>query len=131
MQKGYIYLGSPYSHVDPVVREARYLAAAEALVTLLKCDVWTYSPIVHCHELAKTWQMPTDADFWLKYNTAMLEAAHSLSVLTIRGWEQSIGLKGEIEYAVKRGKPVNYLSGVTDVEAFCRGYTNSPKSSAS
>lgn len=128
---GYIYLGSPYSHPDAIVREARYLAAAEALMTLLKNKLWTYSPIVHCHELSKTWGMPSDAAFWEEYDFAMLDGAHSMTVLTIRGWQESKGLSGEINRAISRGKQLTYLSGVTDVEAFCRGYTDQRNSSAS
>lgn len=128
--KGFVYLASPYSNPDPIIREARYIATAEVLMTMLKNGIWTFSPIVHCHELSKTWQMPSDAEFWKAYDRAMIDAAASVSVLMLRGWEQSLGVKDEIEYSISRGKQLNYITGATDVEAFLKSYPNTTKSSA-
>lgn len=108
--QGYNYLASPYSHPDPYVREQRYLAAASALQTLLANKIWTYSPIVHCHELAKLWGLPGDAEFWKDYDAAMIHAARRLFVLRIPGWNESVGVKGEIKLAIELGKSITYLA---------------------
>lgn len=105
-----MYLGTPYSHPEPMTREIRYLQAADALNTLLQNKIWTYSPIVHCHELAKLFSLPKDAAFWLEYNITMLRGSAGLFVLKLEGWAQSIGLKGEIAYAAEQGKTITYLS---------------------
>ena len=85
-----VYLASQYSHPNPEVREARFKAAEAATVHLLKKRIWTYSPIVHCHALAKEYKLPGDFAFWQDYNVTMLAAARELIVLYILGWDESI-----------------------------------------
>lgn len=104
-----IYLASPYSSPDPFVRELRYLRAMEALTKMLRNWQWAYSPIVHCHELAKIGGLPTTADFWQGYNFYMLSQCAELRVLTLEGWEASIGVNAEIVEARRIGIPVEYL----------------------
>lgn len=114
MDRSFVYLASPYTDPDPLVRQMRYLAAASTLRTLLLNRVWTYSPIVHCHELSQIWGMPHDAAFWLEYDSLMIERAHSVAVLTLAGWERSSGVKGEILLATNLGKPVTYICSSGD-----------------
>ena len=106
---GFMYLASPYTHPDPVIRELRYLKTTEALQQLLVSKVWTYSPIVHCHELAKVWDMPREAKFWEEYNKAMLSQASILCILALDGWLSSEGIKTELAFALSHGKPVVYI----------------------
>src|SRR6516225_6948685 len=70
--RGFAYLASPYSHPLTEVVNKRYDAALHATAYLLKHHVWVYSPIVHCHELAFTFDLPLNFDFWTDYNFAML-----------------------------------------------------------
>jgi Domain of unknown function (DUF1937). len=46
-----IYLASPYSHPDPLVREARFDAACRAMADLVHAGQIVFSPIVHGHPL--------------------------------------------------------------------------------
>jgi Domain of unknown function (DUF1937) len=91
----FIYVASPYSHVDPKVRDQRYRRVAYYISSLLIQRRWCYSPIVHCHEVALTYKFPTSFEYWAEYNFAMLSAAEAMHVLTIEGWEQSIGVAAE------------------------------------
>jgi hypothetical protein len=104
--KGYVYLASPYSHPDESIMEARFVAAEAATARLLRRSVWVYSPIVHCHELAKKFDLPKDFVFWQEYNFAMIRGAAKLYVLRIDGWEASKGVTAEIAYARELGIPV-------------------------
>lgn len=108
--KGYIYLASPYTHTDPMVRELRYLEALACSRTLLLNSVWVFSPIVHCHEMSKLLGMPHDADFWLEYDTTMLRGSVSTAVLMLPGWPQSKGVKGEVDLSIKLGRQIVYIS---------------------
>lgn len=109
----YKYLASPYTDSDPMVREQRFLAAAACLRHLLACKIWTYSPIVHCHELAKLWGMPHDAAFWQEYDAAMIRGSSGIFVLMLPGWAKSTGVKGEIALTAELGKTITYISGET------------------
>ena len=104
----YLYLGSPYSHTDPFIREERYLKASKVLAEFLTKGIWTYSPIVHCHELAKIGGLPTEALFWKGYNFFMLLHSRGLLVLQLDGWDASIGLQDEIKEAKRLGLPVQF-----------------------
>lgn len=105
----FIYLASPYTSPDPDLVESRFLAAERYVANYLSTDVWVYSPIVHCHELAKRHSLPKDFDFWIQYNFAMLEKAGALFVLQLPGWETSKGVSAEIEFARKRHIPIQYV----------------------
>ena len=98
------YLASPYSHPDEAVRVARYELAMAAVVWLARQRIWTYSPIVHWHEAAKTFTLPTDAGFWLDCNSdAQLACRDGTIILCIPGWKESKGVTGEISFALKHG----------------------------
>lgn len=100
---GYQYLASPYSHDDPYVRELRYMQAMREVDHFLSMGVPIYSPIVHCHELAKISKHRYDAEMWRRYNFVMLAAAENLWILMLPGWEDSKGIQGEMEEAKRVG----------------------------
>jgi hypothetical protein len=103
----YIYLASPYTHPQKEVMHARYLAVAAECAKLLKEQDWTYSPIVHCHELARLHSLPTDFEYWKRYNWAMLSSASTLYILAIPGWELSRGVSAERTMAERAGLKVH------------------------
>ena len=106
---GYMYLASPYSHPDPFVRESRYLWTMKEMTMMLKEGVAVYSPIVHCHELAKIADLPRTADFWRTYNFIMLGAAETVGMLMLPGWEDSVGMKEECEEGTLKGIRIMYI----------------------
>lgn len=103
-----IYLASPYSSIDPQIMEERYLHVARETARLLNEHQIIYSPIVHCHELAKLFDLPHDFDFWQHYNLGMINAAKELWVLPLPGWDISKGVQAEIIYAQSMGKVVKF-----------------------
>lgn len=104
-----IYLASPYSHEDPWVREERYLAVARTVSQLLVTGHWVYSPILYWHELAKIAGLPKDAAFWKRSNMLVLAVVDKLCILQLSGWQDSAGVKAEVEEARERGLPIEYL----------------------
>lgn len=95
---GFIYVASPYSHADPAVRELRYHDVMAYTAWLLKHERWGYSPIVHCHIMAKTYGLPIDFDYWMRLDFTMIDAAKELHVVKIPGWQESRGVAAEIQY---------------------------------
>lgn len=102
----YIYIGSPYTDKSKLVQHKRYLQVSEVVADMLCKGVHVYSPIVHCHELAKKFRLPGDFDFWCKYNYAMLEQASHFHILELDGWNDSKGLKAEIKFALSKAIPI-------------------------
>jgi hypothetical protein len=76
--------------------------------TMLKHGLIVYSPIVHCHELALRHDMPHAFEFWQHYNQGMLDVATELVILQLDGWQESVGLKGEAEYAAAIQLPISF-----------------------
>lgn len=106
----YAYLASPYTHPDPKVMHERFAAAEWALYNyLLRENKTVYSPIVHYHQMALSWDMPKDFDFWMRHNYPMLAKASELLVLNIDGWRESRGVKAEMEMAAVLGIPQQFV----------------------
>lgn len=110
-----IYLASPYSSPDPLIMKTRFLIAEQVTAGMLANNMWVYSPIVHCHELATKFKLPTDFGFWQRYNREMLRHAETMAVLQIPGWKESKGVQAEIEFARLAGIE---LTGVDDKGVF-------------
>ena len=113
MNRGYTYIASPYSHSEQVMRVFRYEAVLKYTAYVFKLENFAFSPIVHCHELAVKYTLPTDAAFWNQYNRCMLERAESLSVLCLSDWEKSLGVTEEIQWAWDLKLPVWYVHSVS------------------
>ena len=66
---------------------------------MLNKGIHTYSPVIHCHQIAQDYSLPKDFTFWKEYNFAMIEKASEVLVLGIPGWRSSQGVTAEIKYA--------------------------------
>lgn len=104
-----VYLASPYTHEDAEVVATRYRVTRAATAAMLRAGVHVYSPIVHCHALARVHALPTDAGFWRAYNHAMIERCDVVAVLTIDGWRESEGVAGECAHAQTCGLDVVHV----------------------
>lgn len=104
-----IYLASPYNHEDPAVRESRYDAAMKACADLLIAGEHVFSPIVHCHELAKRYELPPGFEFWRDYDHAFLRLCDRMVVLKLDGWKESRGVTAEIELAKELAMQIEFM----------------------
>ena len=104
-----IYLASPYSHQDSGVREERYRLACATAATLIENGAIVFSPIAHSHGIAFFMRQSESFEFWSKFDLEMLAHCAVLLVLTIPGWESSLGIKAEIAEARRLGIPVYHL----------------------
>lgn len=104
-----IYLASPYSHPDELIRRTRFLLAEEFVAKHFPEHI--YSPIVHYHELAIRHSLPTDFETWRRINFDMIRRADEFWILDIPGWEDSKGVTGETKFAMECGFRVRMVSG--------------------
>jgi hypothetical protein len=105
----YIYLASPYSTEDSGLRWQRAHHAKRALVHYTRQGEIAFSPIALFHPLAREYALPTDFQYWQAHNLAMLGVANELRVLQLAGWEESVGVQGEISHASLSNIPVTYV----------------------
>lgn len=104
-----IYLASPYSSPSSSERHLRFKLVEQCTAGLMSKGVAVFSPIVHCHELANVYKLPTDAAYWEAYNMQFLRKADALYVLKIEGWDESLGVAQEIGVAKALHLPIHYV----------------------
>ena len=104
-----VYLAAPYSHPNEKVREARAQVINQKCAKLMGEHNVVFSPITHSHALIdihpfeeRTWPFFRIQDF------SHIETCHELRVFCLPGWEESRGVKEEIEYARLMGKKIVY-----------------------
>jgi len=109
-----IYLASPYSHPDSLIRERRHQAVCHAAARLIRNGQVVFSPVAHSHAIALC-GVRSDWEFWERQDRLFLQACDELVVLMLTGWRESTGVQAEIQIAEELGKPVRYLdpSGTT------------------
>ena len=103
-----IYLASPYSHPNAIVRERRFRAACRVAARLIRAGLVVFSPVAHGHAIALC-GLPTEWEFWERHDRRFLEICDEVVVLTLDGWRESTGVRAEIQIAEQLGKPVRYL----------------------
>jgi hypothetical protein len=103
-----IYLASPYSHSDLLVREASFDAACRATAGLIRGGQVAYSPIVHGHPIVR-FGLPTDWSFWQCQDRALLSRCDEVVVLRLDCWQASEGLRAELAVAAACAKPIRYI----------------------
>lgn len=102
----FLYMASPYSSpldgkpATPSLMNERYEATRRELHFFTSKGYPVYSPIVHCHDMSLCHGMPKDAVFWKRYNHAFLSAASGVIICMLQGWNESAGVKDELEFAV-------------------------------
>jgi len=105
-----IYLASPYSHLDPAVRQKRFEAVCQVAADLIRQGYVVFSPIAHSHVIAQH-GLPTNWEFWEEQDRQFIAACDQVWVLMIDGWEQSRGIHAELTLAKQLGKPIRFLPG--------------------
>lgn len=94
-----VFIASPYTSPDKKIMELRYQMAMKFTAEAFRHGALAFSPIVHCHKMAKQYSLPKDIDFWQEYSKVMVAVADLVLVLGIPGWEASAGVKLETDYA--------------------------------
>lgn len=103
----FIYLASPYTSPSRDVREHRYLITRHFTMLMLQAGKAVFSPIVYGKEMEH--QIGYKFENWQALNDAMIKACAQFLVLRLDGWEDSRGIKHELELAKRFGKPITYV----------------------
>lgn len=107
------YLGSPYAHNNLCITHRRYELALMSTIELMNEGHHVYSPIVHNHyvNLLGGPKSGWKGHFWHDYDLHMLSLCDYMIVLKLVGWEDSVGLMGEIKFCRENGKDIRYREG--------------------
>lgn len=101
-----IYVASPYSDPLDYVRQKRFELVRAYTIERIKQGATAFSPIMYLHTAAIEHSLPTDAQFWMRFNNSIMRHCHTVEVLALPGWEQSRGVAAEIQLAEHLHIPV-------------------------
>lgn len=111
-----IYLCTPYSHPDALVREERFQTACKIAGRLMNQGHVVYAPICHSHPIAVLCRLPGTWDYWERVDRHFLSMAREVWVVKMDGWTKSTGISKEISIATDMGKPIRYLDVPTIID---------------
>lgn len=107
----YYYLSQPYNGTDEQ-KKYRFEMGATVCLNFLKKQIAVFSPIVHNHTLmimAQDFTVEERRNTFMPFDFAMLGQSRGMLLLKLEGWEQSYGVKLEIEYCQQHQIPIHYL----------------------
>ncbi len=100
-----IYLASPYWNEDPTVRDTNAKRAISYAKYLMSEGHLVYCPFIYSRGIEHLGE-----DYWTEHSYEMAKLCDRLFVLKLEGWEESAGVKREMELFkrvtfVKEGEP--------------------------
>lgn len=104
-----LYLASPYSHVDAAVRHERFVMVCRAVAALLRQGQLVFSPIAHSHPVALHGELDGEWSVWRDMDMWFLSRCQRFAVLTLPGWQYSVGVNAEMTMAREQGKAIDLL----------------------
>lgn len=115
----FLYLGSPYSHPDPEVREQRYQAVLAAMARIAGFKIPVYCPIAVWHPVSSAHSLPGDHEFWWVQDEAFVQSCTMAWFLKIPGLEESKGCQNERLHLEKLKKTI-WTVQPEDLDRICR-----------
>lgn len=101
------YLATPYSKYRGGRLNDAFTDASAIAAALVTTGIRIYSPIAHCHPISIFGQVdPLDHSLWIPFDEAMMDAADCLIVAHMDGWEESFGIRHEVDFFTKDKKPI-------------------------
>ena len=106
-KKPIIYFASPYSHRFRIVRwwRTRQIRRVMARCINEQDAIIPISPIALTHDLN---QLCPGMDWVEAYDKYLLAIVDAMIVVTLPGWDTSVGIKQELDYCAKYGIPYTY-----------------------
>lgn len=112
-----IFVAGPFNHPDQNVKDARVRAIAEYCVRMFNEHKNPISALLMGLSFAAHGNLSTDTKTWETFSGTMVRGCDELHVLMMEGWEESSGVKLEIEIAQHLGIPVRYIECFLDTDS--------------
>lgn len=93
-----IYLAAPYWHNDPAVREKRVQEVTRLTGEFIYLGIPVFSPLTYTKPLIDMGVSMTN-DEWLTLMLAHLVKCDRMAIYCLEGWENSAGIRREVELA--------------------------------
>ena len=97
----YWYLSVPITHLDPEVVKQRCEAATKLCGNFWDAEIYVFSPATHSVALRdRGYLQNTLHNELVAFDLALLKGAAGMYVLTLPGWQESLGVQEEIKFAL-------------------------------
>lgn len=116
LAKGIAYLASPYAHSDPLIKQKRLSNVTKYAAELYDKGVFVYSPLTHNVQL-DAFSNRLGWNKWRDFDFTMLLKCEKMILLQQPGWEKSIGVKEEMEFAKLHKIPIEMVPYTQDAVA--------------
>lgn len=105
-----VYLACAYTHEDPEVRAWRFREVSRIAGELFKRGIKPLVPISQSHpmELEAGIKDTTWAHWW-ELDTDILRRCDELWIAVFKGWDKSVGVRGEVILAKELGLPIKLV----------------------
>lgn len=103
-----VYLAAPYNSHDLKIIQKRMETIYGVISRFIKDDVHIVTPLF-MHEVVKRYDIAGDYLFWERYCLNILKRCDKMVVLCLDGWEDSLGVQGEIEFCSSHNIPYTLL----------------------
>lgn len=114
-----IYVASAYSDPDKQVIQLRMNKFAGMMAKLIENRFHPVSPLLnHYLDGIVEINFPLTWDWWEDYSKLLLSKCNHMIVITGPGWENSTGVKGEMELAKELNIPITFVDKYKDLEEF-------------
>lgn len=104
-----IYIATPYTNDDFCILQKRYFESIEACKYVLDQGYCPFSPIVNYHPIAMMHKTEIKFDAWEEIDFEMISRSDEIWVFKFEGWNQSIGIKKEINFSRKINKKIKFI----------------------
>jgi len=111
--KPLVYLATPYSldgKANAKERQKRYEQVTRCANILFRSGLNVYSPITMHHNILKHKPIKMTTRDWLQLDFEYLRHSIMLFVLKLDGWDKSLGLLSEVEYAKNLKIPICHIT---------------------
>ena len=112
-----IYVASPYTDKNEEVMQLRYNLVVEFCARAMQEGHNVFSPIVHCHPLAISYDLPRDFTYWTNWNIEIMKACKQIWLVKFHGFVNSIGMKVDEAIATALGIRKSFIDPAT---FFCK-----------
>jgi len=101
-----IYLISPYTHQNPLVRAERARKVGRVALALAEEGIMSISPVFYGHQLEEKFHVHLPYEFWLSWSRGVMAKCSAAYVVALPGWRESRGVREECKLAVELSMPI-------------------------
>ncbi len=116
------YLALPYMHANKYIVRFRASVSDIIAADLMKQGRFIFAPITMCHDIVTKYSLPGEWEFWAEMDKEFIRMCGRFLIITLKGWEDSVGVTAETKLARKYGLEIDYIDPEPYFEHFEKSF---------